>query len=93
MSVDLARALVASLDDQALDELASLLAPRILDGAATPAEPQGYLAPEAAAHYLGVGRKRVYDLKSMGALVPDGYDGRTPLWLRDTLDAYVKGSG
>ncbi len=51
---------------------------------------EAYLAPEAAAAYLGVSRKRVYDLKSMGAIEPDGYDGRTPLFTRQTLDAYVR---
>lgn len=53
----------------------------------------GYLAPAAAAEYLGVKVRRVYDLKSMGALEPDGYDGRTPLWTRATLDAYVRRAG
>lgn len=88
MSADLACAIVAELDDQALDELAARLAPRL----ARADEPRdGYLAPEAAAAYLGLSRKRVYDLKSSGALEPDGYDGRTPLWSRATLDAYVLG--
>lgn len=50
----------------------------------------GYLAPEGAAAYMGVSRKRVHDLTSMGALVPDGRDGRTPLFTRETLDAYVR---
>jgi hypothetical protein len=87
----LARALLAELDDQALDELARLLAPRIAVVAGE--APAGWLAPAAAAEYLGVGRKRVYDLKSCGALEPDGYDGRTPLWRRDTLDAYARSGG
>ena len=51
----------------------------------------GYLAPDAAADYLGVSRKRIYDLKSARTLEPDGYDGRTPLFTRATLDAYVRG--
>lgn len=48
-----------------------------------------YLAPAAAADYLGVSPKRIYDLKSMQAIEPDGYDGRTSLFRRSTLDAYV----
>ncbi len=48
------------------------------------------LAPEAAAAYLGVSRKRIYDLKSTGAIEPDGCDGRTPLFTRQTLDGYVR---
>jgi hypothetical protein len=83
----LAAALVAALDERALDELAELLAPR-LAGRLTAGG--GYMTPEAAARYLGLTRKRVYDLKSAGALIPDGYDGRTPLWLRSTLDEYVR---
>ena len=92
MSADLARALVATLDDQALDVLAQLLAPRL--AALSPERsdaPAGYLAPAAAAAYLGVTRKRIYDLTSSGALEPDGRDGRTPLFSRTTLDAYVRG--
>jgi hypothetical protein len=52
----------------------------------------GFMAPQAAADYLGVSRKRVHDLTSMNALVPDGRDGRTPLFSRATLDAYVRGA-
>lgn len=47
-------------------------------------------APEGAAAYLGLTRKRIYDLKSAGALTPDGYDGRTPLFRLSTLDNYVR---
>jgi excisionase family DNA binding protein len=84
----LARALVAELDEGALDELARALAPRVA-ALAGPQTHEGYLAPEAAAAYLGVSRKRIYDLTSSRALVPDGRDGRTPLFTRATLDAYV----
>jgi excisionase family DNA binding protein len=87
---DLARALVQELDDAALDALAQLLAPRM---AVQPAPEQaGYLAPAAAAEYLGVSRKRVYDLTSSRALAPDGFDGRTPLFTRASLDSYVRGA-
>jgi len=55
-------------------------------------EPAGYLAPQAAADYLGVTRKRVHDLTSMRAIVPDGRDGRTPLHKRETLDSYAQSS-
>jgi hypothetical protein len=83
------RALLAELDDAALDELARLLAPRLV-AVQTDRSAEGYLAPAAAAEYLGVSRKRIYSLRSSGALEPDGYDGRTPLWSRATLDAYVR---
>lgn len=83
------------LSDEELRCLAEALAPLLLDrvggGQEQPEAADGYLAPEAAARYLGVSRKRIYDLTSMRALVPDGRDGRTPLFTRETLDAYVRG--
>jgi len=91
MSDHLAEALLDSLDDAALDLLAARLAPRIGDRLAGTSEGDaGYLAPAAAAGYLGVTRKRIYDLTSMRAIEPDGRDGRTPLYTRATLDAYAK---
>ena len=89
----LARAVLEALDDDALDHLAEQLAPRIAGSLAPRADdPQdGYLAPEAAGRYLGVTRKRIYDLTSMRAIEPDGRDGRTPLYTRATLDAYARG--
>ncbi len=90
----LVHALVAALEDEeaALDRLAKLLGPRLSRGVQTVAPAAQYLAPAAAAEYMGVSRKRIYDLTSTGALVPDGRDGRTPLFTRETLDAYVRGS-
>ncbi len=75
------------LDDEDVQRIARAVV-ELLPSPAVDAE--GYLAPEAAAAYLGVSRKRIYDLKSMGAIEPDGYDGRTPLFTRQTLDAYVR---
>jgi len=80
---------VASLDDDALDALAQLLALRM--AAAQPLTPAGYLAPAEASAYLGLSKKRLYDLKSSRTLEPDGDDGRTPLFTRQALDAYVAG--
>lgn len=57
-----------------------------------PRERDGFLTAQGAADYLGVSRKRVHDLTSMRAIVPDGYDGRTPLYTRMSLDNYVSGS-
>ena len=89
---DLARALLAELDDATLDVLAERLAPRLahrLDGGRAATEAGEWLNPAAAARHLGVSRQRIYDLKSAGALPPDGNDGRTPLWRRSTLDEYA----
>jgi len=81
------------LSDEELRRLAEALAPMLAQRLAhrEPAPTsKGYLAPDAAARYLGVSRKRIYDLTSMRVLVPDGRDGRTPLFTRATLDAYVR---
>ena len=86
---DLATVLLAELDDDALDALAERLAPR-LAGRLAPAEDRWLTAADAG-HYLGVTRKRIYDLASMRAIEPDGRDGRTPLYRRETLDAYARG--
>lgn len=88
---DLPRAIVAALDDEALDALAAQLLPRLAARLNPPTRrPEGWLAPVAAAEYLGVSRKRIYDLTSQRALEPDGRDGRTPLYSRETLDAYAR---
>ena len=82
------------LSDEELRRLAEALAPLLLDRLGAGQEQRepaaGYLTPEAAARYLGVSRKRVYDLTSMRVLAPDGRDGRTPLFTRETLDTYVR---
>jgi hypothetical protein len=80
-----------ALDNDALDRLADVLAGRVVEAlAGRSVEASQYLAPAGAADYLGVTRKRIHDLKSMGAIKPDGFDGRTPLYLRSTLDRYVR---
>lgn len=87
--------LAVDLPPDALDRLARALAPTVAELLAADREPEpatdGYLTPADAARYLGVTRKRIYDLTSMRALEPDGRDGRTPLYRRQTLDAYVRG--
>ena len=82
--------ITVALTDDALDALADRVAMRLAPLLRGQPERGGFLRPEGAASYLGVNRKRIYDLKSMGALVPDGYDGRTPLFKSESLDAYAK---
>jgi excisionase family DNA binding protein len=82
---DLARALVASLDDQALDELACMLAPRL---AAHTAAPE-WLDVDGAAAHLKCGRRRVYDLVSQQRLTPHR-DGRRLLFRRNDLNRYLE---
>lgn len=85
--------LTVALTDDALDALAARVATRLGPLLLGQRQPGGFLNPEGAASYLGVSRKRIHDLKSMGALVPDGFDGRTPLFTRESLDAYARFRG
>ena len=86
----LAGALVAALDDADLAALAERLGPWLAPEPEAPTSE--WLAPAAAAEHLGLTRKRIYDLTSARLLVPDGRDGRTPLYRRETLDRYARGS-
>jgi excisionase family DNA binding protein len=82
----LAAALLAELDEDALDRLARALAPRfaeMFDGVAGP-----WLNVDEAATYLRCARQRVYDLVHAGALTPHR-DGRRLLFHRDDLDTYL----
>jgi len=85
--------LALNLPAATLEQLVRAVAPAVAELLAAddrqPAE-DGYLTPADAARYLGLTRKRVYDLTSMRALEPDGRDGRTPLYRRETLDGYVR---
>jgi hypothetical protein len=81
-------------DERFVEALAATVAEQVADrlqGAA--AEGEGYLNPEAAGRYICVSRRRVHELTSAGLLEPDGYDGRTPLYRRRTLDDYVTKAG
>lgn len=87
MSAPLAQALVASLDERALDDLAALLAPRI-----TPAAPSSpWLDVAEAASYLRCDRQRIYDLVSQERL-RCAKDGSRSLFRREWLDAHVERS-
>lgn len=87
MSAELARAIVASLDDQALDELALLLGPRIADRLA-PA-PGGWLESKTAAEYLGISVDALHRLTAARALT---FSQERPnakcFFRRSDLDAY-----
>lgn len=78
--------------EEARAQLQGERAPRLAELAPGPAptEKDGWLTAADAAHYLGVTRKRIHDLTSARALVPDGRDGRTPLYQCSTLDAYAR---
>jgi excisionase family DNA binding protein len=88
VSAPIVTALLSELDDEALDRLAELLAPRLARRIApTPATP--WLDVDEAAAYLRCSRQRVYDLRHAGVLKPHR-DGRRLLFRRDDLDAYLE---
>jgi hypothetical protein len=80
------------IDDEFVDHMAARLAEHVAEQLRHTADDR-YFDAEAAGRYMGVPRKRVHDLTSAGALVPDGHDGRKPLYRKTTLDAYVQGAG
>ena len=84
--------LTLDLPPSAVEAIAQRAATVVLERleAQAPAEAARWLTPAAAAEHLGLTRKRIHDLTSMRALEPDGRDGRTPLCLRETLDAYAR---
>ncbi len=88
----LARALLAELDDQTLDALAELLAPRLRDrlGAGSPAPT--WLNTKQTAAYMACPVSRVHDLVALQHLTPRR-DGRRLLFRRDDVDSYLEGSG
>jgi hypothetical protein len=85
---------VLRADDRFVETLAATVAEQVADRLhGTAAEGEGYLNPEAAGRYICVSRRRIHELTSAGLLTPDGYDGRTPLYRRQTLDEYVTAAG
>lgn len=84
---------VLRADERFVNALAATVAEQVADRLRDTAESDGFLNPEAAGRYICVSRRRVHDLTSAGLLTPDGYDGRTPLYRRRTLDDYVTKTG
>jgi hypothetical protein len=84
---------VLRADERFVEALAATVAEQVVNRLHDATEDEGYLNPEAAGRYICVSRRRVHDLTSAGLLTPDGYDGRTPLYRRRTLDEYVTRAG
>lgn len=85
---------VLRADERFVEQLADMLADRLADRLqGQDGDEGGYLSAEAAGRYLCVSRRRIHELTSAGLLAPDGYDGRTPLYRRRTLDEYVTKAG
>ncbi len=55
-------------------------------------QPEPWISVEEAATYLGKPKSRLWDLAAQGA-VPHGRDGRSVLFRRSDLDAYLQGAG
>jgi hypothetical protein len=85
---------VLRVDERFVEQLADTLADRLADRLqGQDGDEGGYLNAEAAGRYICVSRRRIHELTSTGLLTPDGYDGRTPLYRRQTLDGYVTAAG
>lgn len=87
----LASALLAELDDRALDELAALLAPRL--AALSQRDGDGWLrGADAIAEYIGCPRSRVYALSSAGR-IPIHRDGSNLVARTAELDEWLRNGG
>jgi excisionase family DNA binding protein len=84
---DLARALLAELDDAALAELAQRLAPHLPES-----EDRWLRGAEQIATYLSCPRSRVYSLVSAGR-IPIRRDGSSLIARRSELDAWLRDGG
>jgi len=82
-------------DERFVEALAAAVAEQVVDRLREEEaeDEEGYLNAEAAGRYIRVPRRRIHELTSAGLLVPDGYDGRTPLYRRRTLNDYVTSAG
>lgn len=82
-------------DERFVEALAAAVAEQVVDRLREEEaeDEEGYLNAEAAGRYICVPRRRIHELTSAALLVPDGYDGRTPLYRRRTLDEYVTKAG
>ena len=88
MSLDsqIVSAVIAALDDEALDLLADLVAERLRPA---PHERSPWLDTAGAADYLAAKPARIHDLVALGRLTPRR-DGRRLLFRREDLDAYLE---
>lgn len=85
---------VLRADERFVELLAAIVAEQVAECLQSKErEDGGYLNPEAAGRYICVSRRRIHELTSAGLLMPDGRDGRTPLYRRQTLDDYVQRAG
>ena len=88
---DLARALINALDDEALDRLAQLLAPR-LSAVPADAHPRWLRGARQIAAHLGCPTSRVYDLvdRQNHTGIPVRRDGTRLTARTDELDRWLQ---
>ncbi len=91
VTVALITALLAELDDAALNQLADALAPRIAARMCGADDYERWLNSTQAAEHLGCTRGRIHDLVQLGRLKPRR-DGRRLLFRTADLDACLEGS-
>lgn len=88
----LAAALLAELDDQALEALAEALAPRLAPRLSGNGETTAWLGVTEAAEHLRCPKSRVYALVS-ARRIPFQKDGSRTLFQREELDEWVRQGG
>jgi excisionase family DNA binding protein len=92
VSAPLAHALLEALDEEALDQLAGLLAPRLAARSATTTEDGWLRGADRIAEYIDAPRSRVYSLMSAGR-IPVHKDGSALVARKSELDAWVRAGG
>lgn len=87
-------ALLAELDDAALDQLADRLAPRLAArlGQTTSGSGDVWLDVTGAAEYVSCPKSRIYALTS-ARRIPFHKDGSRTLFRRDELDEWLRAGG
>jgi excisionase family DNA binding protein len=85
-------ALLAELDDDALDALAERLAPRLAARLGQSEADSGWLHVAGAAEYVACPKSRIYALVSANR-IPYHKDGSRTLFRREELDQWVRSGG
>ncbi|HEX4307212.1 MAG TPA: hypothetical protein VHZ54_14345 [Solirubrobacterales bacterium] len=81
-------------DERFVEALAEIVATRVAERLETDRrDEEGFLDADGAARHLATTRQRIHELTSVGAIRPDGHDGRRPLFRRGSLDLYIEGGG
>ena len=79
-----------TIPDEVVDAFVERIAERLglQRGAMAAQEPEPWISADEAAAYIGKPKGRLYDLVAQGQ-IPYGQDGRSKLFRRSELDAYL----